>query len=92
MTEEKKAALPHRVTMEERKKLRISGVKEVDSFDDKTVTAQTVMGKLIVQGDHLKVTGLETETGDLSVEGNIHGMVYEDDRSGRGRWLSGLFR
>ena len=92
MAEEKKITLPHHLVMEDRRKLRVSGVKEVDSFDDRTVTARTVQGKLMIQGEQLKVTGLELETGDLSVEGKIHGLVYEDDRAGRSGWFSGLFR
>ena len=92
MTEEKKINLPHHLILEDRKRLRISGVKEVDRFDDKTVIARTVMGKLHIQGENLKVTGLELEAGNLSVEGNIHGLLYADDREGRSGWLSGIFK
>ena len=37
MVEEKKKAGPHNVVMEDRKRLTVTGVTEIDSFDEQTV-------------------------------------------------------
>lgn len=51
MTEENKAqALPHNLIMENRNRLTVSGVSDVDSFDEQTVVIFTGMGELTVRG------------------------------------------
>ena len=92
MTDDARNTVQQIVVLENRKKLRVSGVKEVDSFDERNVTAVTTMGKMIVQGEQLKVTDLEIESGVLSVEGKIHGVLYVNDRNGKGGWLAGIFK
>ena len=46
MTEENKVqALPHNLIMENRNRLTVSGVSDVDSFDEQTVVIFTQMGQ-----------------------------------------------
>ncbi len=40
--------------MENRKNLRISGVKDIDSFTESRIVLSTVMGELIIKGDYIK--------------------------------------
>ena len=42
---EKKAGMPHNLILEDRKKLVVSGVEDVDSFDEQTVVAYTAVGR-----------------------------------------------
>ena len=79
MAEEK--TFPHSVVLEERKDLRVSGVTDVDSFDEETVVAYTSLGELIITGADLHISRLDIETGDLSVEGNITSLSYISDQS-----------
>ena len=60
-------AVPHNIIMENRKNLRISGVKDIDSFTESRIVLSTVMGELIIKGDDLHVITLEAESGDLSL-------------------------
>lgn len=94
MQDEKRTVkLPHNVIMEDRKKLTVSGVSDVDSFDDNTVVIYTDMGELTVKGDGLHISGLNIETGDLSLTGNIYGLMYTDDnRRKGGSFLSRLLK
>ena len=90
MQDEKRAIkLPHNVIMEDRKKLTVSGVSDVDSFDDSTVVIYTDMGELTVKGDNLHISGLSIETGDMSLTGNIYGLMYTDDNRRKGGSLLG---
>lgn len=70
------AAQQHNITLECRKKLKISGVKDIDSFSETKVVLNTVMGELVVKGDDLHIIMLETETGDFSMSGNVSSLVY----------------
>lgn len=80
------------VIIEGRKKLNISGVKDVTSFDDETVLLDTVLGKMTVKGEGLRIESFNTETGDLSAVGKIHAVVYMSDAKVSGGFLSRIFR
>lgn len=80
------------VIIEGRKRLAVSGVKEVCSFDDETITLQTVLGRMTVKGEGLHIESFNTETGDLAAEGSIHAAVYMADGRNGGGVLSKLFR
>lgn len=70
--------LPHNIIMEDRKKLSVSGVTDIDSFDEQTIIAATCMGELTVRGWDLHITRLSLEQGELSVEGEISSLTYTD--------------
>ena len=91
--EENKAAsqAPHRLTMDDRRSLWITGVEEVESFDDGEVAVQTVKGLLYVRGSGLKVNKLEKTTGELTIFGEVSSLEY-DDRGGRAGFWSRLLK
>ncbi|MBE6798858.1 MAG: sporulation protein YabP [Ruminococcaceae bacterium] len=66
----------HGVIIENREKMTVSGVLDVDSFDEQTVVLLTEKGKMTVRGDGLKVLGFTVETGDLQLQGNIIALGY----------------
>jgi sporulation protein YabP len=80
------------IIIENRKKLNISGVKEVISFDDETILLDTVLGKITVKGEGLHILSFNTEGGDLDAEGMVHATVYMSDAKSQGGFLSKLFR
>ena len=67
---------PHNVIMENRRELRISGVKDIDSFSETKIVLNTIMGELVVRGRDLHVRALEAETGDLSMLGDIKSLCF----------------
>lgn len=69
-------AVPHNIIMENRKNLRISGVKDIDSFTESRIVLGTVMGELIIKGDDLHVITLEAESGDFSMTGCVNSISY----------------
>lgn len=89
----KEIKIPHNVILEERKKLNISGVNDVDSFDDETITAYTEMGELTIKGNNLHIIKLSTETGELAVEGKIRALFYNEETGSKsGNVFSRIFR
>ena len=73
---QKTAIVSHNIIMENRKTMRISGVKDIDGFSENRIVLSTVMGELIIKGDDLHIGNLEAENGDLSITGNINSIVY----------------
>lgn len=82
--------LPHRLTLEERKKLTMTGVTEVVSFDEESVVLKTGLGTLVVQGHQLQLKTLTLDGGNVAVEGQIGALSYEESRQA-GSWRSRLF-
>lgn len=76
MTKQTQTALPHNIIMESRKSLRISGVKDIDSFTENRVILDTVMGELVIKGNDLHVNTLEAQTGDFYMTGEINSLSY----------------
>ena len=83
--------LPHKLTLEERSRLTMTGVTEVVRFDDTAVVLRTCLGTLIVQGQQLQLKTLDHEDGKVEVDGTVCAMVYEQTRQG-GSWLERLLR
>ena len=79
ITEEKKTSLlPHNCILEDRRTLSVTGVNDVDSFDEQTIVAVTDLGELTIRGEKLHITRLSLEIGELQVEGNIAALSYTD--------------
>lgn len=81
----------HSIIAEGRKKLNVSGVRDVLSFDEETIQLDTVQGRLTIKGEGLHIQSFHTESGDLTAEGRLHAMVYISDER-QGGFLSRLFR
>ena len=96
MAEEKKAvvpALPHTVLLEDRRLLTVSGVSDVDSFDEHVVIVFTDQGELVVRGNDLHINRLSVEVGELLLEGKISSLAYQDEApKASGGFFSKVFR
>ena len=73
-------------------KALLTGVTEVESFDDGQVVLSTHGGRLVITGAGLHVSSLVLEEGKLSLEGTIDGMHYEGGAQKRGGFLRRALR
>ena len=90
--EKNPSAVPaHRITLDERRRLTVSGVEEVESFDENTIFLTTAQGPLEIQGEGLHIEKLSLDGGDLKVEGRVNALVYGEENRSRGGLLSRLF-
>lgn len=81
--------LPHKLTLNGRQQLTMTGVTEVVSFDDSAVVLRTELGTLVVQGRELQLKTLSAEGGQVAVEGSVSSLSYEEPRA-QGGWLRRL--
>jgi len=83
---------PHNLILEDRKALLITGVSDVDSFDDQTIVVYTDKGEMTIKGIGLHIDKLSLETGELKVNGNIIAIVYTDEKRPQGGFFGRLFK
>ena len=68
----------HSITAQDRRAITVKGVREVVSFDDSGVDLLTVCGRLVLEGEGLRVTELNTKDGIVEVTGKLCGLLDED--------------
>lgn len=76
--------LPHKLTLNERKTLTMTGATEVVSFDENAVVLKTTLGTLTVHGKGLQLKNLSLEGGQVAVEGDIGALIYQELRPAGG--------
>jgi len=92
MPEAKAIQMPHHVILEDRRSLTVSGVSDVDSFDDMTVVIYTELGELTVKGEGLHINKLNNETGDLTLSGQINSLTYSEIQNKASGFFGRLFK
>lgn len=84
--EQTQLQLPHKLTLNGRNALSMTGVTEVVSFDDNTVILHTSLGTLIVQGRDLQLKTLSPDGGQVAVAGTVSALIYEEPRNTVSLW------
>lgn len=93
MIEEKKTRSVHNLILENRRLLSVSGVQDVDSFDEHTVAVFTELGMLTIKGTDLHIDKFNNETEELAVSGLVNSLVYsEEEKRTASGFLQNLFR
>lgn len=70
----------HHILLENRNRLAVSGVEEVESFDENQIVMATCQGELIIRGEDLHIEQLSLDGGELKVEGTVESLTYEAPR------------
>lgn len=81
----------HRLELVGRERLTISGVEDVERFDETGIVMSTSAGTLVVTGEDLHIGKLSLDGGELHVDGRIDSLSYEDQGPARGGFFSRLF-
>lgn len=71
----------HNIELIERKQIKISGVKKIDSFDDLEFLIDTTMGYLYIKGKELEIIKLDTNSGNITINGVIDSINYVDSKN-----------
>ena len=76
----------HSLTLDGKKRLEVTGVKDVTRFDEWGAELATVLGSLAVDGSGLRLEAFDTERGFVLLTGEIRGLDYFDsDAEGSGK-------
>jgi len=82
---------PHNVIMSNCEKMSLTGVRDVESFDEKTIICFTDCGELIIKGTDLHVDNMDVAGGDMEITGRILSLVYTGEKR-HSSVLSKLFK
>lgn len=63
-----------------RKTVCIDKVLHIIFFDDQTLSVDTECGRIVVEGEELKVESLDKENGKIILNGIINGVFYSEER------------
>lgn len=78
----------HNLILENKSKLSVSGVCDVDTFDEGKIILFTADDTLVVEGEDLHIQKLDVSNGELIIEGQIFSFHYTGDgaseRAGKG--------
>ena len=80
----------HTLNLTGRERAAVTGVSDVELFNEQLVSLSTVSGTLTIMGSSLHISQLDLENGSLLVEGQIDAFEYDDRQKKRG--LSRLFK
>ena len=87
---EERMEMPHKLTLNDRRQLTVTGVTEVISFDEAAVILRTQSGMLHIQGRNLQLKTLSLEGGQVAVDGSVAALIYEEPKES-GNWVRRLF-
>ena len=89
LMEAKSVEQPHRLTLDSRSRLSVTGVLEVESFDETEILLTSTRGPLSIRGQGLRLQQLSIDGGQVLVD-SVDAIVYEDDAP-RGGFFARLF-
>ena len=84
-------AAEHRLEVVGREHLTVTGVEDVERFDETGIVMSTTAGMLVIAGEDLHIGKLALDGGELHVDGRIDSVTYEDEGQSRGGFFSRLF-
>lgn len=77
----------HTLTIDDRSTASVTGVEDVECFNEQIVVLRTPLGALTISGENLNISQLNLSDGQLIVEGEIAAAEYSHARK-----QVGLFR
>ena len=71
---------PHSITIQDREKLSVTGVEDIENFDERETVLYTALGKLMIRGRDMKMERLSVDDGALVIHGQIDAVEYSEMR------------
>ena len=82
----------HAVTLADRKRLSLTGIEDVDCFNEQLVVLRTPLGTLTIAGAGLNISRLDLEDGRVEIDGEVDAMEYSGGKKKPGGLFGRLFR
>ena len=82
----------HRLSLEDRGRLTVTGVTDVDRFDEEAAVLETAGGRRCLRGAELHLDRLDLAAGEVAVSGRIDSLVYDAGGADRESFLGRLFK
>ena len=90
-TERQDPAAEERLSLEGRRVLRVTGIREVLRFDESAVVLRTADRLLLVRGEGLALRQMAPDEGRVEIRGRVEGLSFEQGGGSSGGLLRRLF-
>lgn len=80
------------IILEGRRRITVSGVTDVESFDEASVNLVTELGILLIRGDGIKIEKLNLDSGEIIATGDFYLTEYTADEPQKQSLFKRLFR
>lgn len=70
-----------KLVLNDRSDFSLTGVENVESFDEETVFVKTNQGFCRIVGEELKIAKLNLDEGIISLTGRIDAMLYDEEQT-----------
>lgn len=74
---------PHAITIEDRHRIRITGVVDVESFQEEEAAISVQNGLLYLAGEGMKLTRLDPDSHTALIDGTLISLEYASERERR---------
>ena len=78
------STLPHRLTLDGRARLTLTGVEDVERFDEAEIVMSTSAGALTIRGTELHIEKLSLDGGEIHITGQVDSLNYEEPHAAGG--------
>ena len=82
----------HNLIVENGTKITITGVNDVESYDETSAVMYTPLGQLTLKGSDFHVDKIDVESGEVNIKGKFISAAYSDNASQKSSFLSKLLR
>ncbi|NBK96617.1 MAG: sporulation protein YabP [Erysipelotrichia bacterium] len=82
----------HNLILKDRKYLEISGIKQIDHFDEEEFLLESVQGWLEITGSELMLDKLDKERGEVMIKGNIETISYVSAKKTKESIIAKMFK
>ena len=84
----------HKFEMTNRENLKLTGIKDVISFDANEILMDTEQGLMMIRGEELHIRRITVEKGEAEVDGRVNSINYSEKNQSKNEEsiLARLFR
>ena len=87
-----KILLPHTVTIENRRRITVTGVQQIMAYDEFHIMLKTDYGSLVIQGKELAAGEISSSSNTLKLTGRIETLLYKAMKDKSESFLSRLLK
>lgn len=78
MTENRVRYRNQNIIVEDRENMTVTGVEQVESFNENTIVLTTIKGGMTIKGEDLNISKLNLDDGNVKIQGKINGINYSN--------------
>ena len=92
MSEDRLKFKNQNITIEDRRKINITGVEQVDSYNESTIILSTIKGGINIKGEGLNISKLNIDDGSVKISGLINSLTYISKEGAPKNFMGKIFK